>query len=218
MTLLLDKVTTQSKSLEQRPENQLQQPRQLCKAKKILQICALAVLSINLTACAQLSPIVPLPESVTLPDTMLQEKIRAQFPMQKQWLNLYQVKAFDPVLILDASKNRVRLQFEAILDGPMISAQNGLVEVSSSLKIDPTGQKLLLDNPAVERLYFKSLPGFIANNIETPIKIAIQNELNQKLIYQLKPEDAKIMGIPIQAKKIEVKPNHLILFIEKQKK
>lgn len=184
---------------------------------KYLSATLLALLMLPMTACSQLSPIVPIPEKFEVSDKVLQQKIQAHFPMQRQWLNMYQIKASDPIVILDAPKNRIRIQFEALLDGPLMPAQNGLIDISSMLKVDATGQKLLLDQPLVERVYFKNLPGFIANTIETPLKIAVQNELNQRLIYQLKPEEAKILGVAVHVKKIEVQPAHINIYIEKNK-
>ncbi len=140
--------------------------------------------------------------------------MQARFPVQKNWLGLYQGTFSQPLVSIDSMQKRIKIQLHVDVAGPVIAAQSGSIVLSSGLRLDADKQSLLLREPMVEQINFTNVPPSVLNALQVPLKLTVQSILDQYVVYQLKPEEQRFLGVAIEAKDIDIGNQELVVYIK----
>ena len=168
-----------------------------------------------LTGCAGLG----VPRSITLSESELQAQLAKRFPMQRNLLELLDLRLSDPVVRLDAASNR--LATELRLSGSERRSGRSLqgrLALDYGLRYEPADGSIRLVQPRVQSLQLGEVPGLSPRRAEMLQSMGIalaERLLDDLVLYRISAERLdRLRSAGYQPGVLQVQPQGLEITIE----
>ena len=91
------------------------------------------------------------PRTVTLSDTQLSARLAAQFPLERRWLEVFDVRLSDPVVRTLPARNRVRTEVELSLGDRVFNRRfTARLALEARVRFEPADHSLRLHEVTVD--------------------------------------------------------------------
>ncbi len=152
----------------------------------------------------------------TLTQAQLQAQVDAHFPLSRRYQALFDVHLSEPVLSLDAARNRIGLATQVQISSALLQPRSitGALALSSGLKFDPNSQTLQLDQPSAERVALDGLQGKSAEQLQTIGSAVLQQLLRDYPLYSFQAEDLQRFGARLVPGAITVLADRITLALQ----
>ncbi len=161
------------------------------------------------------------PRQVDISETRLLAMVAKQFPVQKKYLELFEVSLSEPQLRLMPEENRIgtRLNYAA---STVLNSKNpwsGQLELSYGLRYQASDQTVRLDQVRMEGFQVAGVPAAYAQQLRGAGTQIAEVLLQDLVVHQLKPEDLRTVdGLGYQPGVLKVVPGGLRLTLEPVKR
>jgi hypothetical protein len=147
-----------------------------------------------LSGCA-----LPAPGSRTLEisEARLVERIAVQFPVQRRFMEVFELSLNTPRVRLVPEENRLGTELDYVLGTvgrPSSRAVRGKLALSYGLRIDAQDQTVRLHEVRVENFDVPGLPPPIGQHASRMGGILAEDLLRDFVVYRIRPEDLKATG------------------------
>jgi hypothetical protein len=176
----------------------------------------LAVLAtvLSLTGCASLLG----SRNVDVSLAQLQDAMGRKFPFNSRYLELIDVRLTNPRLSLQPGTNRLITTMDASIAPPfMEKSWTGNFTLSSFLRVDPTRQAIMLDDPRMENIAIDGLSGPYASRITKAISLIGEQLLQNTPLYTFDAQDFRYAGTQFLPTKINTSSSGLVVTFEPAK-
>jgi hypothetical protein len=161
---------------------------------------AAAVLTAWLGACGSIG------NEYTFSQRQLQTALERKFPFSKRYLELFDIQLANPRLTLDPARNRVNLQFDAIVDNKLFFRQPlaGRFALDSGLRYDAPSRSVVLQDPEVQQFDVQGLPSQYSRQINALGGILAEQLLQDYALYTFRPDQLRVAGTDVEPGTITV--------------
>ena len=167
---------------------------------------ALAVL---LSACATLLPM----QEFEIPLSRLQRDMDKRFPLNRRYMELFDVALSQPKLSLRPESERVVVAFDAKVLSPLVKQPiEGKMQVSGQLRIDQQRRALVLTEPRLESL--GSLTDAGNGKLSRLGVMLAEDLLNNTVLYTFAPDAFTVAGQRFNPTRITTRENGLVVSFE----
>ena len=130
----------------------------------------------------------------TVPATDLTTQIQRRFPVRLRYADIFTLQLNNPVLALDAERNRVMVTADLQVSNPLFLPQpvQGLLAISSGLVFDAATRALRLREPRTERLQLQGLSDRDARRLNEVGGLVAREVLNNYALHIFAPEDLRL--------------------------
>lgn len=157
------------------------------------------------------------PRQVDISEARLLAMVAQQFPVQKKYLELFEVSLSEPKLRLMPEDNRIgtRLNYSA---GTVLNSKSpwsGQLELSYSLRYEPSDQTVRLDQVRLEGFQVAGVPAAYAQQLRGAGTQMAETLLQDLVVHRFKPEDLRtVEGLGYQPGVLKVVPGGLRLQLD----
>jgi hypothetical protein len=172
------------------------------------------VLPLVLTACSSMRPG---PRQVDVSERRLLALVAKQFPVQRRYLELFEVTLSDPSLRLMPEVNRIgtRLNFAASTVLNRAQPWLGQLELSYGLRYQASDLTVRLDAVRLEGFQLAGVPSSYASALSGAGTQLAENLLQDLVVHRFKPEDLRrVDGMGYQPGTLTVVPGGLRLQLD----
>lgn len=151
---------------------------------------AALVLPLVLSACASMRTA---PRQVDVSEKQLLDLVSRQFPLQRRYLELFEVSLSDPSLRLMPKENRVgtRLNFAASTLLNRAQPWAGQMELSYALRYQASDLTVRLNAVRLENFQLAGVPSSYAQALSGAGTQLAENLLQDLVVHRFKPEDLR---------------------------
>lgn len=157
------------------------------------------------------------PRQVDISETRLMALVARQFPVQKKYLELFEVSLSEPKLRLLPEENRIgtRLNYAASTVLTSKSPWSGQLELSYGLRYQASDQTVRLDQVRMEGFQMAGVPASYAQQLRGAGTQIAETMLQDLVVHQFKPEDLRrVDGLGYQPGTLKVVPGGLRLQLD----
>jgi hypothetical protein len=175
---------------------------------------ALLVTTGLLTACGSM---VSGPRQVDISEAKLLALVAKQFPVQKRYLELFEISLNEPSLRLMPETNRIgtRLNFAASTALNRAKPWSGQMELSYGLRYEASDLTVRLDSVRLEALQLNGVPATYAQPLNGAGVQLAENLLQGLVVHQFRPEELRrVNGMGYQPGTLTVVPGGLRLQLD----
>lgn len=168
---------------------------------------AAAACALLVAACGLL-----VPREYAVSEAEIQSRLARRFPVERTVLGLFELQLANPVVRLDAARNRVFTDFDARLrvrgSGRTFTGRAGL---SGLPRYDAGQRAFFLGSAAVDRLEIDGVPPAIAERLHGLAASLAPDLLEKTPIYALRPDEGRILGTEMTATGVRVAGDRLVV-------
>jgi hypothetical protein len=153
------------------------------------------------------------PRSVELPLAQLQERLAQRLPINKRYLDLFDVRLDHPRL--NVQGGRLAVTLDAAIQP--LKSQNGWAgsfALSGLPRLDQTRQSLVLSQVRVDNLTINGLPSVLTNQLGRLGGALAEQFIADMPLYTFGPAEYSVLGTRMQATNINTAPNGLVITFE----
>lgn len=155
-------------------------------------------------------------DEYTISKSELQQTLSAKFPKVIGDKSMIQMQLTQPVLNLDADKNRFVITFTTTIDGPLLGkAIHGTITVSSGIQYDEKRLSVSLEDPTIDHTEFNDVDSKTNQQIALFSNLLMQQMLHHYAVYTFKPEQFTFNGQYYQPKSVAIQTNQIVVQMEK---
>jgi hypothetical protein len=157
------------------------------------------------------------PRHVDISEAQLLERIASRFPVRERYLGLFDFTLDQPRLRLMPEENRVGTEVAYLVRLPVPGASDirGRLELSYSLRFEPSDTTLRLTQARVERLDVDGLNAAQAAQVKKLGGLLAEDVLKEAVVHRLKKEDMEsLAGRGYRPGAIRVVPGGLRLSLD----
>ncbi len=147
-----------------------------------------------LSGCA-LQP--PGPRTLEISEARLVERIAVQFPVQRRFMEVFELSLDSPRVRLNPEENRIATELDYLLGvaGRQSSrAVNGKLILSFGLRINTLDQTVRLHEVQVDTFDVPGLPPAIGQHASRMGGMLVEDLFRDFVVYRIRPEDLKAAG------------------------
>lgn len=177
----------------------------------------LALGSLALLALAGCGALPSGPRQINISEAQLLERIASRFPVKQRYLGLFEVTLDQPRLRLLPEENRVGTEVSYLVGLPLPGSSDikGKLELSYSLRFEPSDTTLRLTQARVERLDVDGMNAAQAAQVKKLGGLLADDLLKEAVVHRLKKEDMEsLAGRGYRPGAIRVVPGGLRLTLE----
>ncbi|ELA00704.1 putative transmembrane protein [Cupriavidus sp. HMR-1] len=148
-------------------------------------------------------------DEYTFSQSQLQSALEKKFPFNKRYMELFDIQLANPQLMLDATRNRVTVAFDATIDNRLFFRQplTGRFALDSALRYDQPTRSLVLQDPEVKQFDVQGLPSQFSRQLNALGGILSEQLLQGYPLYTFKPEQLRLAGTNVEPGTITVLPD-----------
>ena len=157
------------------------------------------------------------PRQVDISEAQLLERIASRFPVKQRYLGLFEVTLDQPRLRLLPEENRVGTEVSYLVGLPLPGSSDikGKLELSYSLRYEPSDTTLRLTQARVERLDVDGLNAAQAAQVRKLGGLLAEDLMKEAVVHRLKKEDMEsLAGRGYRPGAIRVVPGGLRLTLD----
>ncbi|MDO8906470.1 hypothetical protein [Hydrogenophaga sp.] len=147
-----------------------------------------------LAGCALPSPG---PRTLEISEARLVERIAVQFPVQRRFMEVFELSLNTPRVRLLPEENRIGTELDYVLGvagRPSARAARGKLTLSFGLRIDNPDQTVRLHEVRVDDFDVPGLPPPIGQHASRMGGVLVEDLLRDFVVYRIRPEDLKAFG------------------------
>lgn len=147
-----------------------------------------------LTGCA-LPP--PAPRTLEISEARLVERIAVQFPVQRRFMEAFDLSLDNPRVRLSPEENRIGTELDYLLGvagRPSSRGVRGKLALSFGLLINTQDQTVRLHEVRVDTFDVPGLPPAIGQQASRMGGLLAEDLLRDFVVYRIRPEDLKAAG------------------------
>ena len=154
---------------------------------------ASALLLMALTGCGVMQPG---PRQIDISEAQLLSRIASQFPVKQRQLALFDVTLEQPRLRLLPEENRVATEMTYAVGVALtgVAPVKGQLELSYSLRYEPSDNTVRLNQVRVERLGVEGLSAAQAAQVKRIGGLMADDLLKEAVVHRVKPEDLQSLS------------------------
>ena len=172
------------------------------------------LLPLALGACSSMRP---RPREVDISERKLLAMLSKQFPVQKRYLDLFEVALSDPMLRLMPEENRIGTRLNFAANSPLNKAKPwlGQMELSYGLRYEASDQTVRLDQVRLEAFQLDGVPPVYAKPLRGAGTHLAENLMQDLVVHTFRPEDLRtVQGMGYQPGTLKVVPGGLRLQLD----
>jgi hypothetical protein len=172
---------------------------------------------IAIAACGLLASCASLvgPRQVELPLYKLQAGLDRRFPMDKQMLELFNVRLSRPMLSLIPERDRVALTMHATVAPPFLSQLwNGSLDLSGRLYVDAARGAIFMAEPRVERFVIDGINESYQRQLTKAANILMDEVIDDVPVYSFRMEDLRYGGVQFVPTRMTTTSRGLVVTLE----
>jgi hypothetical protein len=157
------------------------------------------------------------PRQIQISEAQLLERIASRFPVKQRYLGLLEVTLDQPRLRLLPEENRVGTEVSYLIALPLPGQSDikGKLELSYSLRFEPSDTTLRLTQARVERLDVEGLNAAQASQVKKVGGLLAEDLMKEAVVHRLKQEDLEsLAGRGYRPGAIRVVPGGLRLTLD----
>ncbi|WP_168708526.1 DUF1439 domain-containing protein [Hydrogenophaga sp. PAMC20947] len=161
------------------------------------------------------------PREVDVSEARLLALVARQFPVQKKYLELFEVSLSEPQLRLMPDENRIgtRLNYAASTVLSSRAPWSGQLELSYGLRYQASDQTVRLDQVRMEGFQLSGAPVSYAQQLRGAGTQIAETMLQDLVVHQFKPEELRrVDGLGYQPGVLKVVPGGLRLQLDPVKR
>ena len=172
-------------------------------------LMALSAATLLLGACAAVLG----PRNIEVSQQRLQELVARRFPVNKRYLELFDVTISTPRLTLLPEANRIATQLDVTaIDRLLRRPMNGSMDLNYALRFEPADNTVRLADVRVDSFQIGDAPGPLQNQLNRIGRLLAEEMLDGEVVHTLRPEDVKnAQGRGYQPGELKVTPRGLVL-------
>lgn len=153
------------------------------------------------------------PRTVEVSQAQLQQLIERQFPIERRYLELLDVRIAAPRLELRPAENRLATEVEVRVTDRIFKVEHrGNIALNYGLRFDSSDNTIRLVNVRVDRLDVDGAPALLRQQLDRAAVQLTEQQLNERPLYTLRPKDVEAMqGRGYRASEIRVTPAGLLV-------
>ena len=153
------------------------------------------------------------PRNIEVSQQRLQELVARRFPVNKRYLELFDVTIGTPRLTLLPEANRIATQFDvSATDRLLRRPMNGSMDLNYALRFEPADNTVRLADVRVDSFLLNDVPGPLQNQLNRIGRLLAEEMLDGEVVHTLKPEDVKnAQGRGYRPGELKVTPRGLML-------
>lgn len=139
----------------------------------------------------------PGPRTLEISEARLVERIAVQFPVQRRFMDVFELSLDAPRVRLMPEENRLGTELDYVLGAagrPSSRAVRGTLALSYGLRIDPGDQTVRLHEVRVENFDVPGMPSPIGQHASRMGGMLAEDLLKDFVVYRIRPEDLKAAG------------------------
>ena len=170
---------------------------------------AAALAAAALAGCAALFG----PRTVEVTQTQLQQLMERQFPIERRYLELLDVRIAAPQLALRPAENRLATEVEVRVTDRIFKVEHrGSIALNYGLRFEPGDNSIRLTNVRVDRLDVDGAPALLRQQLDRAAVQWAEQSLNERPLYTLRPKDVEaVQGRGYRPTDIRVTPTGLVI-------
>ena len=172
-------------------------------------LMALSAATLLLGACAAVLG----PRNIEVSQQRLQELVARRFPVNKRYLELFDVTISTPRLTLLPEANRIATQLDVTATDRLLRRpMNGSMDLNYALRFEPADNTVRLADVRVDSFQIGDAPGPLQNQLNRIGRLLAEEMLDGEVVHTLRPEDVKnAQGRGYQPGELKVTPRGLVL-------
>ena len=132
------------------------------------------------------------PRNIEVSQQRLQELVARRFPVNKRYLELFDVSIGTPRLTLLPEDNRIATQFDVTATDRLLRRpMNGSMDLNYALRFEPADNTVRLADVRVDSFLLGDVPGPLQNQLNRIGRLLAEEMLDGEVVHTLKPEDVK---------------------------
>lgn len=139
----------------------------------------------------------PGPRTLEISEARLVERIAVQFPVQRRFMEMFELSLESPRVRLSPEENRIGTELDYVLGvagRPSGRAVRGKLVLSYGLRIDNQDQTVRLHEVRVDTFDVPGLPPAIGQQVSRMGGMLAEDLLRDFVVYRIRPEDLKAAG------------------------
>lgn len=151
---------------------------------------------------------------IELTEQQIQDKLDAQFPMEKRYLVALAVTLSDPKVTLVEGSDRIALGIKTTVSAGMLGQSrqfSGSGMISTGLSYDAATYSFHLKDPTIDELSAEGMPVEHVDRVNTLAAELVRDRLNRMPIYTLQGDDVKQQAARLVLKDLTVRNGKLII-------
>lgn len=153
-------------------------------------------------------------KTVVYSESELNAKLNPKLLVEKNILRLYRLKTLNPKVSLLPDQNRVQVGVDLELTNILNLKQiKGNLLLSGNLSFDPQYRRVLLKQPKLEKFILPDLDQAVHFSASQVLTEVVNKNFDDLVVYELKPEDLKYLGMQFDPKEVIVKPEGLSITV-----
>jgi hypothetical protein len=168
----------------------------------------LGIATLLLSACANL--IAPEQREVVVSAEKLSEVIGKRIRIERKLLDVFEVRAGKPTIVLDPQTQRLRVELDLSLGHPFSSRPlSGRAGISGGLAFDEATRTVLLTQPRVDRLDVDAVPSALRDPVSRLGAALGSALLDQYPLVTLEPRQLTVHGQEYRVLGFDIVPEGL---------
>ena len=139
----------------------------------------------------------PGPRTLEISEARLVERIAVQFPVQRRFMDVFELSLDTPRVRLMPEENRLGTELDYVLGTvgrPASRAVRGKLALSYGLRIDTRDQTVRLHEVRVENFDVPGMPPPIGQHASRMGGMVAEDLLRDLVVYRIRPEDLQSVG------------------------
>ncbi|HEX5738365.1 MAG TPA: hypothetical protein VFY22_07630 [Hydrogenophaga sp.] len=139
----------------------------------------------------------PGPRTLEISEARLVERIARQFPVQRRFMEVFELSLDTPRVRLIPEENRLGTELDYVLGTagrPSSRATRGTLALSYGLRIDTQDQTVRLHEVRVENFDVPGMPPPIGQHASRMGGMLAEDLLKDLVVYRIRPEDLHSVG------------------------
>ncbi|MCY1367178.1 hypothetical protein D9M69_541020 [compost metagenome] len=171
--------------------------------RRWLAVAGAAALAAGLAACGAFR------NEYTFSQSQLQAALERKFPFNKRYMELFDIQLTNPQLTLDSVRNRVNVQFDAVIDNKLFFRQalTGRFALDSGLRYDAPTRSVVLQDPEVQRFDVQGMPAQFSRQLNALGGILAEQLLQGYPLYTFREDQLRVAGTQVEPGTITVLPD-----------
>jgi len=153
------------------------------------------------------------PRTVEVSQAQLQQVIERQFPIERRYLELLDVRVALPRVMLRPEENRLATEFEVRVTDRLFRVEHrGEIALNYGLRYEPGDHSVRLTNVRVDRFDVDGAPALLRQQLDRVAVQLAEQTLNERPLYTLRAKDIEaVQGRGYQPADIRVTPAGLVI-------
>jgi hypothetical protein len=178
-------------------------------------LIVIAASALLLSACA----VVLGPRNIEVSQDRLQQLVDRRFPVNKRYLELFDVTVSAPRLSLMPEANRIATQLDVSAEDRLLRRpMKGAMDLNYTLRFEPADNTIRLADVRVDSFLIGDAPGPLQNQLNRIGRLLAEEMLDGQVVHTLKPEDVQnAQGRGYQPGELKVTPRGIALTLNPTK-